>query len=238
MTQEVYRGNLSDIAKIYTTVGFIKVSRNNKVIDSQRTLYVNKRVVRDGIQARIGLQQSDFSYVVVSDDDRLDMEYLAFLMNSSPWKVMLGDGNKFLEGVNTPTSLGALKKLPVVLLSGEEQSACSFLNSMITTSYDALENKIEDPDEFKKVLRFLLGMRDYIALEILLDGVLNSPDISVLSAWIEKKTIYDSTQDKKEAMINLLKSIFSPNDVLRDRMNKMRLYIDENTDAVFNKFPQ
>lgn len=238
MTQEVYRGNLSDIAKIYTTVGFLKVSRNNKVIDSQRTLYVNKRVVRDGIQARIGLQQSDFSYVVVSDDDRLDMEYLAFLMNSSPWKVMLGDGNKFLEGVNTPTSLGALKKLPVVLLSGEEQSACSFLNSMITTSYDALENKIEDPDEFKKVLRFLLGMRDYIALEILLDGVLNSPDISVLSAWIEKKTIYDSTQDKKEAMINLLKSIFSPNDVLRDRMNKMRLYIDENTDAVFNKFPQ
>lgn len=238
MTQEVYRGNLSDIAKIYTTVGFLKVSRNNKVIDSQRTLYVNKRVVRDGIQARIGLQQSDFSYVVVSDDDRLDMEYLAFLMNSLPWKVMLGDGNKFLEGVNTPTSLGALKKLPVVLLSGEEQGACSFLNSMITTSYDALENKIEDPDEFKKVLRFLLGMRDYIALEILLDGVLNSPDISVLSAWIEKKTIYDSTQDKKEALISLLKSIFSSNDVLRDRMNKMRLYIDENTDAVFNKFPQ
>ena len=238
MTQEVYRGNLSDIAKIYTTVGFLKVSRKNKVIDSQRTLYVNKRVVRDGIQARIGLQQSDFSYVVVSDDDRLDMEYLAFLMNSSPWKVMLGDGNKFLEGVNTPTSLGALKKLPVVLLSGEEQGACSFLNSMITTSYDALENKIEDPDEFKKVLRFLLGMRDYIALEILLDGVLNSPDISVLSAWIEKKTIYDSTQDKKEALISLLKSIFSSNDVLRDRMNKMRLYIDENTDAVFNKFPQ
>ena len=238
MTQEVYRGNLSDIAKIYTTVGFLKVSRKNKVIDSQRTLYVNKRVVRDGIQARIGLQQSDFSYVVVSDDDRVDMEYLAFLMNSSPWKVMLGDGNKFLEGVNTPTSLGALKKLPVVLLSGEEQGACSFLNSMITTSYDALENKIEDPDEFKKVLRFLLGMRDYIALEILLDGVLNSPDISVLSAWIEKKTIYDSTQDKKEALISLLKSIFSSNDVLRDRMNKMRLYIDENTDAVFNKFPQ
>ncbi len=238
MTHEMYRGDLSDIAKIYTTAGFSKVTQDNKQHELSKTLYVNKRVVRDGIQARIGLQQSDFSYVVVSDDDRLDMEYLAFLMNSLPWKVMLGDGNKFLEGVNTPTSLGALKKLPVVLLSGEEQSACSFLNSMITTSYDALENKIEDPDEFKKVLRFLLGMRDYIALEVLLDGVLNSPDISVLSAWIEKKSIYDSTQDKKEAMISLLKSIFSSNNVLRDRMNKMRLYIDENTDAVFNKFPQ
>ena len=105
-------------------------------------------------------------------------------------------------------------------------------------SYDELEKKEEDPDEFKKVYRFLLGMRDYIALEILLDGVLSSPDISVLAAWIEKKSIYDSTQNKKEAMITLLKSIFSSNDVLRDRMNKMRLYIDENTDAVFNRFPQ
>lgn len=237
MTHEVYRGVLSDIAKIYTTVGFLKASRVKKDLDSPKILYVNKKVVRDGIQARTTLQE-DFSYVVVVVDDRADMEYLAFLINSSPWKVMLGDGNKFLEGFNIPTSLSALKKLPVVFLSSEEQSACSFLNTMITMSHEALGKKKEDPDEFKKIYRFFLGLRDYIAMEILLDGVLSSPDISVLSAWIEKKTIYDSTQNKKEAMITLLKSIFSSNDVLRDRMNKMRLYIDENTDAVFNKFPQ
>lgn len=238
MTHEVFRGILSDIAKIYTKVGFIKADREKNNLDLKENLYVNKKVVRDGIQARTRTQQEDYSYVVVSADDRLDIEYLAFLINSSPWKVLLGDGNKFLQGVNTPTTLSVLKKLPVVLLSSEEQSSCSFLNTMITTSYEALERKRENPDELKKIFRFLLGMRDYIALEILLDGVLSNPDISVLSAWIEKKSIYDNSVDKKEAMISLLKSIFSSNDVLRDRMNKMRLYIDENSDAVFKHFPQ
>ena len=50
-----------------------------------------------------------------------------------------------------------------------------------------------------------------------------------------KKTLYDNTQDKKEAFISLFKSIFSSNDELRDRMNKMRLYIDENTELIFNQ---
>lgn len=238
MTNEVFRGNLSDIAKIYTTAGFSKASQANKELDSQKILYINKRVVRDGIQARTGNQHEDYSYIVVSADDRLDTEYLAFLINSSPWRIMLGDGSKFLDGTNIPTSLGSLKKLPVVLLNNKEQSACSFLNTVITTTYDAIEKNEEVPEDIKKAYRFLWGIRDYIALEILLDGVLSSPDISVLAAWVEKKSNYDSTPDKKEALVTLLKSVFSSNDELRDRMNKMRLYIDENTEAVFNNFPK
>lgn len=234
MTHEVYRGVLSDIAKIYTAVGFLKASQV-KNLDSQKELYVNKKVVRDGIQARTRTQEKDYSYVVVAADDRLDMEYLAFLINSSPIKVMLG-GSKYLEGNSIPTTLGTLKKLPVVLLSSEEQNACSFLNTLVTTTYDAMEK--ENSDDIKKAIRFLIGIRDYIALEILLDGVLSSPDISVLSAWIDKKSIYDRTQDKHAAMVALFKSIFSSNDDLRDRMNKMRLYIDENSDAIFKNFPQ
>jgi hypothetical protein len=195
-------------------------------------------VVKDGIQARTGIQQEGYSYIVVSVDDRLDSEYLAFLINSSPWRVILGDGNKFLEGSNVPTSLGALKKLPVVLRNSEERSACSFINTLITTTYDAMKKDDTAPDEFKTAYRFLLGIRDFISLEILLDGALSSPDISVLAAWVEKKSIYDNTPDKKEAILTLFKSIFSSNDELRDRMNKMKLYIDENTEAVFNNFPQ
>ena len=95
MTHEVYRGVLSDIAKIYTAAGFSKVNQVNKKIDSQKILYVNKKVVRDGIQARTGMQQEDYSYVVVAVDDRADMDYLAFLINSSPMKVMLGGGSKY-----------------------------------------------------------------------------------------------------------------------------------------------
>lgn len=238
MTHEVYRGVLSDIAKIYTAAGFSKVNQVNKKIDSQKILYVNKKVVRDGIQARTGMQQEDYSYVVVAVDDRADMDYLAFLINSSPMKVMLGGGSKYLEGISIPTSLGTLKKLPVVLLSNEEQSACSFLNTLVTTTYDAIKKENENSDDLKTAIRFLLGIRDYIALEVLLDGVLSSPDISVLAAWIGKKKIYDSTQDKHEAMVALFKSIFSSNDDLRDSMNKMRLYIDENSDAIFKNFPQ
>lgn len=238
MIHEVFRGNLSDVAKIYTTVGFSKASQTNKGFDSQKNLYVNKRVVRDGIQARTGNHHEDYSYIVVSADDRLNAEYLAFLINSSPWKIMLGDGSKFLDGSNIPTSLGSLKKLPVVLLTDEEQSACSFLNTVITTTFDAMEKNEDVPEDIKKAYRFLLGIRDFIALEILLDGMLSSPDISVLAAWVEKKSIYDSTPDQKEALITLFKSVFSSNDELRDRMNKMRLYIDENTEAVFNNFPK
>lgn len=235
MTHEVFRGDLSEIAKIYTTLSFSKVSQANKKLDAQEKLYVYKRVVKDGIQARTGLQPEDYSYVVVYEDDRLNLEYLAFLLNSSPWKIMLGEGVKYLEGVNTPTSLSSLKKLPVVIISGEEQGACSFLNTLITSTFDAMNKGGENGDEFKMAYRYLLGIRDTIALEILLDGVLSSPDISVLSAWIVKKTLYDNTQDKKEAFISLFKSIFSSNDELRDRMNKMRLYIDENTELIFNQ---
>lgn len=235
MTHEVFRGDLAEIAKIYTTLSFSKVSQANKKLDAQEKLYVNKRVVKDGIQARTGLQPEDYSYVVVYEDDRLNLEYLAFLLNSSPWKIMLGEGVKYLEGVNTPTSLSSLKKLPVVIISREEQGACSFLNTLITSTFDAMNKGGENGDEFKMAYRYLLGIRDNIALEILLDGVLSSPDISVLSAWIVKKTLYDNTQDKKEAFISLFKSIFSSNDELRDRMNKMRLYIDENTELIFNQ---
>lgn len=237
MTHEVYRGILSDIAKIYTIVGFLKASQVKK-LDLKKSLYVNKKVVRVGIQARTRTQEKDYSYVVVAADDRLDMDYLAFLINSSPIKVMLGGGIKYLEGISIPTSLGTLKKLPVVLLSNEEQNACSFLNTLVTSTYDAMEKEEENSDDLKKAIRFLIGIRDYIALEILLDGMLSSPDISVLSAWIDKKLTYDNTQDKHEAMVTLFKSIFSSNDVLRDRMNKMRLYIDENSDAIFKNFPQ
>lgn len=235
MTNELFRGILSDIAKIYTTISYSKLSQANKKLDSQEKLYVNKRVVKDGIQARKGIQPEDYSYVVISVDDRLDLEYLAFLFNSSPWKVMLGEGVKFLDGLNTPTSLSSLKKLPVVILSGEEQEACSFLNTLITSTFDAMDKGGESGDEFKMAYHYLLGIRDNIALEILLDGLLSSPDVSVLSAWIVKKTLYDNTQDKKEAFISLFKSIFSSNDELRDRMNKMRLYIDENADLIFNQ---
>ena len=55
---------------------------------------------------------------------------------------------------------------------------------------------------------------------------------------MKKKSIYDNTQDKKEAAILLVTSIFSSNNDLRNRMNKMRMYIDENEDAIFNKFPK
>lgn len=239
MTHEVYRGNLSDIAKIYTAEGFSKVNQDNKKEDSQMNLYVRKKVTRDAIQARIGTQQDIDSYVVVSNDDRLEVEYLAFLLNSLPWKVMLGDGNKFLEGYMIQTSISALKKLPIVLLSSDEQSACVFLNSMITTTYDALGNNEKDIDDIlKKAYHYLLGIRDYISLEIYLDGMLSRADISVLSAWMEKKKIFDETLDKNEGLRSLIKAIFSSNDELRDRINKMKLFIDENADTIFNHFPQ
>ena len=234
MTHEVFRGDLSEIARIYTTLSFSKLSQANKKLDSQEKLYVNKRVVKDGIQARTGIQPENYSYVVVSEDDRFNLEYLAFLLNSSPWKIMLGESVKYLEGLNIPTSLSSLKKLPVVILSGEEQGACSFLNTLITSTFDAMD-KGENGDDFKMAYRYLLGIRDNIALEILLDGMLSSPDISVLSAWIVKKKLYDNTQDKKDAFISLFKSIFSSNDELRDRMNKMRLYIDENMELIINQ---
>ena len=237
MTHEEYRGELADIAKIYTKGGFDKVIQAKKQ-ESLKCLYVNKKVIRDGIQARVRTKQADYSYVVVTEDERLIMDYLAFLINSTPLRVMLGDGNKFMEGQSIPTTLSALKKLPAIILSFEEQSACAILNPLITTTYDEGEKDEPEADNMKKAYRYLLGIRDYITLEILLDGVLNNPDISVLKAWMEKKFIYDNTQDKKEAIQTLFKSIFSSNNDLRNRMNNMRLYIEENSEAVFNMFPK
>ena len=237
MTHEVYRGELADIAKIYTIGGYKKVIQAKKH-ESFKCLYVNKKVIRDGIQARVRTEQADYSYVVVTKDGRLIMDYLAFLINSMPLRVMLGDGNKFMEGQNISTTLAALKKLPAIILSFEEQSACAFLNTLITTTYDEGEKNEPEADNMKKAYRYLLGIRDYITLEILLDGVLSNPDISVLTAWMEKKSIFDNTQDKKEAVLTLFKSIFSSNNDLRNRMNNMRLYIEENSEAVFNMFPK
>ena len=237
MTHEVYRGDLTDITRIYTKEGFTKVIQTQKK-ESLNMLYVNKRVIKDGIQARVTPNHEDYSYVVAASDKELDMEYFAFLINSMPWRVMLGDGNKFMEGQNISTTLAALKKLPIIVLSAEEQSACAFLNSLIVTTYDESEGDGLETENFKKVYRYLLGIRDYIALEILLDGMLCSPDISVLTAWMEKKSVYDSSENPKDAIMILFKSIFSSNNELRNRMNNMRLYIEENKDAIFNQFPK
>ena len=72
----------------------------------------------------------------IADFFNVDMDYLAFLINSFPWRIMLGNGLKVIEGIYTPTSLGGLKKLPVIILSKEEQEACAFLNTFITAMYD------------------------------------------------------------------------------------------------------
>lgn len=238
MTNELYRGDLSDVAKVYTTNGYLKVVQDKRKSGSLKSLYVKKQVTKDGIQARTGTCPNDYSYVVATTDINVDMDYLAFLINSFPWRIMLGNGLKVIEGIYTPTSLGGLKKLPVIILSKEEQEACAFLNTFITAMYDDMGKDEKMADFIKKAYRYLIEVRNYIALEILLDGKLGNPDISVLSAWMKKKSIYDNTQDKKEAAILLVTSIFSSNNDLRNRMNKMRMYIDENEDAIFNKFPK
>ncbi len=60
MTHEVYRGELADIAKIYTIGGLEKVIQAKK-LESLKCLYVNKRVIRDGIQARVRTKKEDYS---------------------------------------------------------------------------------------------------------------------------------------------------------------------------------
>lgn len=232
MTNELYRGDLSNVAKVYTANGYSKVAQDKTELESLQSLYVKKQVTKDNILARTVTQSSDYAYVVVKKDDRIDMGYLAFLINSFPWKMFLGDGNKVVEGVYAPTSLGALKKSPAIILSKKEQEACAFLNDFLTGMYDDSEKN----ELIKKAYRYLTEVRDFIALEILLGGILSNEDISVLTAWIEKKSAYDSNQNRKEAELLLLKSFFSSNNDLRNRMNKMRMYIDENEDVIINKF--
>lgn len=236
MTNELYRGYLSDVAKVYTTNGYLKAVQDKRESESPKSLYVKKQVTKDGIQARTGTFPKEYSYVVATTDIRVDMDYLAFLINSLPWRIMLGNSFKVIEGIYTPTSLSGLKKLPVIILSKEEQEACAFLNTLLTAMYDETGKDEQMVEFIKKAYRYLVEVRNYIALEILLDGMLSNPDISVLTAWMKKKSTYDNTQDKKEAALLLVTSIFSSNNELRNRMNKMRMYIDENEDAIFNKF--
>ena len=82
MTNELYRGDLSDVAKVYTTNGYLKVVQDKRKSGSLKSLYVKKQVTKDGIQARTGTCPKDYSYVVATTDINVDMDYLAFLINS------------------------------------------------------------------------------------------------------------------------------------------------------------
>ena len=74
MTNELYRGDLSDVAKVYTANGYLKVVQDKRKSGSLKSLYVKKQVTKDGIQARTGTCPKDDSYVVATTDINVDMD--------------------------------------------------------------------------------------------------------------------------------------------------------------------
>ena len=47
MTNELYRGDLSNVAKVYTANGYSKVAQDKTELESLQSLYVKKQVTKD-----------------------------------------------------------------------------------------------------------------------------------------------------------------------------------------------
>lgn len=239
MKEETYRSELASVANIFTFVGYNKQKNANKIADEISPLFVNRRVEKDTLQVNAERTSLKYSYVIVPKaTNKIIPGYLAFLMNTTPWKVLLANSGEFFKGTLSPISIKALKKLLIVLIPFEEQEACALLNTIISFQYDDVGEKKNFPSNIKLAYEYFENIADIISLEIFLGDFEGNADISVLSAWIEKSKIYKETPNVKQGIMNLLDSIFSSNDILRGRMNKMRMYIDEHANAIFNHFPK
>ncbi len=207
-------------AKTYT----LPVNENGRV---RAVMYVEPRYEMGKTLAYFTSVQRESGYYLLADN-RIDMLYVAFILNSYVGNLFLHNegSNNHVKGNVTKRGLSAVR---VSLIPEQFRKACNVLELIIgRVSRFEVDEKNREIKE--ATVSFLSDIRNYICLEIYMTPVFVEHQVSILGPWerfVGKNKTQYSLGSIDDTFVSFYKSVVDPDNEVMDAMKKVRMFMWE-----------
>lgn len=226
----IKRTKLSDIFQIESAKSYVlPVLASGRV---KSTLYVPSKFEMGHDFACFTSKQNDSGYYLVSEH-RSELIYCSFILNGGIGMLYLKDKDSIEATKGTVTK----KKLGEVMINQIPERyirACNILELIITR---VGKLKVDDQVVVAKeaTVSFLKDMRSYISLEIYMNSIFESRQVSVLEPWtrfVEEKAGSYKIDLVDDVFVSFYKSVTDPDNAIMDAMKKAKLFVWELGEAM------
>lgn len=189
------------------------------------TLYVPNKYEIGYPFASFVREQKDKGFYLLSNQSS-DLLYCSFVLNSGLGMLYMHDDEdpSYTKGTVTKKKL---ENVTIKVVAERYKRACNILE-MIITRVERLEVEGEATIVRDATVSFLKDMRSYIGLEIYMNLVFESKQVSVLEPWttfVEEKGGNYRLKQVDEVFIAFYKVISDPDNDIMDAMKKARLFV-------------
>lgn len=177
-------------------------------------------------------EQKEKGFYLLSEHSS-DLLYCSFILNSGLGMIYMHEEGNPTETKGTVTKK-KLENIIIKQIPEINKRACNILELIITRV-----SRLEVEDETKVVrdatVSFLTDMRRYIGLEIYMNEVFESRNVSVLDPWsrfVEGHSGSYKLKQIDEVFLSFYKSISDPDNEIMDAMKKTRLFVGELSEII------
>ena len=223
MNEEIKICILSDLCQVISAKSYtLPVQETGRV---KGTLYVpNKYEIGVSFTSFVS-EQKEKGYFLLSDLSS-DLLYCSFILNSGIGMLQMHDEGDSLYTKGTVTKK-KLENVTIKLVPERYKRACNILE-MIITRVSRLEVEGEAIVVRDATVSFLKDMRSYIGLEIYMNPIFESRNVSVLEPWttfVEGNGGSYRLKQVDDVFISFYKSVSDPDNDIMDAMKKARLFV-------------
>ena len=225
MNEEIKQCVLSDLCQVVSAKSYTL-----PVMDTGRvkgTLYIPTKYEIGVSFASFVTEQKEKGYFLLSDLSP-DLLYCSFIMNSGMGMLQMhedGDSS-YIKGTVTKKKL---ENVAIKLVPDRYKRACNVLE-MIIIRVSRLKIEGDVAVLHDATISFLNDMRSYIGLEIYMNSMFKSRDVSVLEPWtdfVETKGSSYRLKQIDDVFLSFFKSVSDPDNAIMDAMKKVRLFVWE-----------
>lgn len=196
------------------------------------TLYVPNKYEIGCSFASFIREQKDRGFYLLSKQSS-DLLYCSFVLNSGLGMLYMHDEEDPSYSKGTVTKK-KLENVTIKVVAERYKRACNILE-MIITRVGRLEVEGDATIVRDATVSFLKDMRSYIGLEIYMNLVFESKQVSVLEPWttfVEEKGGNYRLKQVDEVFIAFYKVISDPDNDIMDAMKKARLFVWELGESI------
>ena len=233
MKKEITKYLLSDLCQIVGVKSYkLPILPDGRL---KGTLYVPNKFEIGETFASFVREQKEKGFFLLSESDS-NLLYCSFVLNSGLGMLYMHEeqDQSYTKGTVTKKKL---ENITVNIVSENYKRACNILELMIIRISN-LEVKEETAIVRDATVSFLKDMRSYIGLEIYMNAVFDSHDVSVLEPWtkfVEGKGGSYKLKQIDDVFISFYKTVSDPDNDIMDAMKKARLFVWELGESMKKK---
>lgn len=205
---------LKDLVYIYTSEIYQDLVMKNQSFQDQSYILVPKKYEFD--RTFFFIQDNwyggDKGFVIIPKDD-IEIQYVAFILNSLPTAISLTDGEFSKPTIITKKKL---TNLPARMVGTELMQSLSKCNSIIQ---DLQKYRAEKGDEIPYLYDLFTEIRDGLSLALILKALFDKSQIRIIDEWERVLS------GEPRSNIDLISHIVSEKDELMNQVQKIRVLI-------------